>query len=158
MGWDGMGLDGTGYQKCPSNFFILSDYLENVYTYIYILKNCHQHSYGFQNFMRSWGSWWKKSKLQKVTDVSFFRSKSSLFFHRWNSFLREENTRRHCATTPNLTWNFETHKNIGENFDYMYRFMYTLSMYRKGINIIEGYFGYQKWTFRPKKRKITYLL
>ena len=36
--------------------------------------------------------------------------------------------------------------------------MYTLSMYRKGINIIEGYFGYQKWTFIPKKRKITYLL
>ena len=58
----------------------------------------------------------------------------------------------------NLTSNFEIHKNIGENFDYMYRFMYTLSMYRKGINIIEGYFGYQKWTFRPKKRKITYLL
>ena len=43
-----------------------------------------------------------------------------------------------------LDTNFETHKNIGENFDYMYRFMYTLSMYRKGINIIEGYFGYQK--------------
>ena len=58
----------------------------------------------------------------------------------------------------NLTSNFETHKNIGENFDYAYRFMYTLSMYRKGINIIEGYFGYQKWTFIPKKRKITYLL
>ena len=30
----------------------------------------------------------------------------------------------------NLTSNFETHKNIGENFDYIYRFMYTLSMYR----------------------------
>ena len=44
----------------------------------------------------------------------------------------------------NLTSNFEIHKNIGENFDYMYRYMYTLSMYPKGINIIEGYFGYQK--------------
>ena len=44
----------------------------------------------------------------------------------------------------NLTSNFEILKNIGENFDYMYRFMYALSMYRKGINIIEGYFGYQK--------------
>merc|ERR1712208_161457 len=44
----------------------------------------------------------------------------------------------------NLTSNFEIHKNIGEKFDYIYRFMYTLSMYRKGINIIEGYFGYQK--------------
>ena len=30
----------------------------------------------------------------------------------------------------NLTSNFETHKNIGENFDYMYRYMYTLSLYR----------------------------
>ena len=58
----------------------------------------------------------------------------------------------------NLTSNFETHKNIGENFDYMYRYMYTLSMYPIGINIIEGHFRYQKWTFRSKKRKITYLL
>merc|ERR1711954_130578 len=48
------------------------------------------------------------------------------------------------TTTPNLTSNFETHKNIGKNFDYIYRYMYTLSMYPKGINIIEGYFGYQK--------------
>ena len=58
----------------------------------------------------------------------------------------------------NLTSNFWTHKNIGETFDYIYRYMYTFSIYRKGINIIEGYFGYQKWTFIPKKRKITYLL
>ena len=58
----------------------------------------------------------------------------------------------------NLTSNFEIHKNIGENFDYMFRYMYTLSMYPKGLNIIEEYFGYQKWTFRPKKKKITYLL
>merc|ERR1711954_73362 len=48
------------------------------------------------------------------------------------------------TTTPNLTSKFETHKNIGKKFDYMYRFMYTLSMHRKVINIIEGYFGYQK--------------
>ena len=43
-------------------------------------KNCHQYSYGFQNFMSSWGSWSKISKLQPVGDVSFFRSKGSLFF------------------------------------------------------------------------------
>ena len=48
------------------------------------------------------------------------------------------------TTTPNLISNFENHKNIGKTFDYMYRFMYTLSMHHKGINIIEGYFGYQK--------------
>ena len=34
MGWDGMGWDRTGYQKCPSNFFILCEYIGNVYTYI----------------------------------------------------------------------------------------------------------------------------
>ena len=28
-------FDGTGYQKCPSNFFILCEYIGNVYTYIY---------------------------------------------------------------------------------------------------------------------------
>ena len=60
-------------------------------TYKYILKNCHQHSYGFQNFMSSWGSWSKISKLQQVGDVSFFRSKSSLFIFTttWESFFCE---------------------------------------------------------------------
>ena len=48
-------------------------------TYIYnILKNCYQHSYWFQNFMSSWGSWSKNSKLQQVGDFSFFGSTSSL--------------------------------------------------------------------------------
>ena len=31
MGW----MDGTEDQKCPSNFFILCEYIGNVYTYIY---------------------------------------------------------------------------------------------------------------------------
>ena len=35
-------------------------------------KACHQHSYGFQNFMSSWGSWSKISKLQQVGDVKDF--------------------------------------------------------------------------------------
>ena len=39
-------------------------------------KRCHQHSYVFQNFMSSWGSWSKISKLQQVGDFSFFGSKS----------------------------------------------------------------------------------
>ena len=78
-GWDGM--DGwTEYQKCPSNFFILCEYIEHVYTYlyIYILKNCHQHSYGFQTLMSSWRSWSKFSKVQQVADVKDFLSKNSL--------------------------------------------------------------------------------
>ena len=41
-------------------------------------KSCHQHSYGFQNFMSSWGSCSKISKLQQVGYFSFFGSKSSL--------------------------------------------------------------------------------
>ena len=34
--FDGLvgGSGGTGYQKCPSNFFILCEYIGNVYTYI----------------------------------------------------------------------------------------------------------------------------
>ena len=49
-----------------------------MYMYTYIRnKNCHQHSYGFQNFMSSWGSWSKFSKLKQVGDFSIFRSKSS---------------------------------------------------------------------------------
>ena len=60
-------------------------------TYIYILKNCHQHSYRLQNFMSSWGLWSKISKLLQVGDVSFFRSKSSLFIftNTWESFFCE---------------------------------------------------------------------
>ena len=41
-------------------------------------KNCHQHSYGFQNLMSSWGWGSKFSNLQQVGDFSFFELKSSL--------------------------------------------------------------------------------
>ena len=36
MGWDGMGWGETGYQKCPSMFFILFRYIEDVYIYLCI--------------------------------------------------------------------------------------------------------------------------
>ena len=50
-----------------------------MYIHTYIRnKNCHQYSYGFQNFMSSWGSWSKISKLHQVGDFSFFGNKSSL--------------------------------------------------------------------------------
>ena len=39
-------------------------------------KNCHQHSYGFQNLMSSWGSGSKISKLHQVGDFSLFLSKN----------------------------------------------------------------------------------
>ena len=39
-GWDGMdGMDGTESQKCPSNFFILCEYIDMyIPTYIYTQK------------------------------------------------------------------------------------------------------------------------
>ena len=40
-------------------------------TYIYILKNCNQDPYGFENLISSWGSWSKISKLQQVGDFFF---------------------------------------------------------------------------------------
>ena len=40
-------------------------------------KNCHQHSYGFQNLMSSWGWGSKFSILKQVGDFSIFGSKSS---------------------------------------------------------------------------------
>ena len=47
MGWYGW-MGWTEYQKCPSNFFILCEYIEYVlYLLIFILKNCHRNLYGF---------------------------------------------------------------------------------------------------------------
>ena len=58
----------------------LSTYIRN--------KNCHQYSYEFQNFMSSWESWSKFSKLLQVGDVKDFLSKSSLFIftNTWEAF------------------------------------------------------------------------
>ena len=61
MGWGWMGWDGTGYQKCPSIFFILCGYIDHVYVslYIYIVKSCpHKFLVGLK-FRSSWGSGWK---------------------------------------------------------------------------------------------------
>ena len=49
-----------------------------IYILKYILKNCHQHSYGFQILMSSWGWGSKFSNLQQVGDFSILGSKSSL--------------------------------------------------------------------------------
>ena len=64
-----------------------------MYMYTYIRnKNCHQYSYGFQNFMSNWGSWSKFSKLQQVGDVVDFWPKSSLFNFTttWKAFFCEQ--------------------------------------------------------------------
>ena len=51
-GWDG--LDGVS--KVSFNFlYTLWVYRSCICILIYIVKSCHQHSYGFQNSMSSWG-------------------------------------------------------------------------------------------------------
>ena len=47
-----------------------------------VVLNCHQHSYGFQNLMSSWGWGNKISELQQVRDFSIFGSKSSHVYGR----------------------------------------------------------------------------
>ena len=74
------GTDGTDGQSTKVSFNFFHTFFEfRTCTYIlkYILKNCPQHSYGFQNFMPSWGSWSKISKLEQVRDFSFCWCKSS---------------------------------------------------------------------------------
>ena len=51
------------------------------YIGIFIFKKFHKHSDGFQNFMSSWESWSKISKLQEVGNFKDFCSKASLFKH-----------------------------------------------------------------------------
>ena len=75
VGWDGVSNGSFNF------LYTLCVYRSCIYILIYILKNCHQHSYGFQNLMSSWGSWSKISKLERVGDFFFFWSKSSLLKH-----------------------------------------------------------------------------
>ena len=55
-------------------------YRYGVYLHIRVIKNCRQHSYGFQNLMSSWGVGVRFSKLQQVRDFSIFGSKSVTFY------------------------------------------------------------------------------
>ena len=78
---DRMGLlDG----KNSNTVLKFSLYLVGVYG-IYIptnmLKMCQQHSFEFQNFMSSWGSWSKNAKFWLVGYFPFFVSKIFLLKH-----------------------------------------------------------------------------
>ena len=54
--FDGMGLDGIS--KVSFNFLYTSwVYRSCIYLLIYVIKFCHQHSYGFQNLISSWRVW-----------------------------------------------------------------------------------------------------
>ena len=77
MGWDGW-MDGIS--KVSFKFlYSLWVYRTCIYLFIFIFKNCHQHTNVFVNFMSSLGSWSKNSKLKQVGAISFFRSESSVF-------------------------------------------------------------------------------
>ena len=53
-GWDGMGWDGVS--KVSFNFlYTLCVCRSCLCPHIYVLKTCHQHPYGFQNLVSSWG-------------------------------------------------------------------------------------------------------
>ena len=65
MGWGGMGWDGVS--KVSFNFLhTLWVYRSCICILIYIVKSCHQHSYGFENSMSSWGVRILSSKLVYV--------------------------------------------------------------------------------------------
>ena len=73
-----------------------------IYIYVYIFKNCRQHSNGFQNFMSSWGWVAPFSKLPYLSEFSNMRFKSCLlsflflfefifFFENLKNFLPTQN-------------------------------------------------------------------
>ena len=61
--------------------FLHTLWVVRTYIYIlkYILKNCHQHSYGFKNLMSSWGVVILFSKLPYVRDFLKNHTKSNDF-------------------------------------------------------------------------------
>ena len=63
----GTEMAASGYNQKKKWTYTLCSFL-----LVYEKKIFHQHSYGFQNFMSSWGSWPKISKLRQIGDVKDF--------------------------------------------------------------------------------------
>ena len=104
-----------GVSKVSFNFlYTLWVYSTCIYLLIYILKNCNQDPYGFENLISSWGSWSKISKLHQVGDFFF-----GLKVH----FL---NTRTRC--------NFENHNRTNQLVEFSCTF-YVLSV--SSTNVFE---------------------
>ena len=51
--------------------------------------------------------------------------------------------------TPNLTSNFETHKNVGGNFYFVYKYIYTCSIFPQSMKKIEGHFWWPSHPSHP---------
>ena len=64
------------------------------------------------------------------------------------------------SPTLNLTSNFETHRNVGDYFYFVYIYIYVFSIFPQSMKKFNGHFSgpSMKLTFRPKKRKVTFLL
>ena len=52
------------------------------------------------------------------------------------------------TTTPNLTWKFETHKNVGDNFYFAYKYIYVLNAHKVWRNL--------KGTFRDRPSNLSH--
>ena len=65
-------FDGTDGRSTKVSFNFLHNFWEfRACIYKYILKNCHQHSYGFQNLMSSWG--WGNNIFEIILCTSVFK-------------------------------------------------------------------------------------
>ena len=106
--FDGVGWGGVGRTtKVSFNFLYTSwVYRSCIYLLIYVIKFCHQHSYGFQNLISSWRVWIWFSKL--LWGNVFFKNhaKSKVF----------QNT---PSYTPFLNIFFQ----LEQNFDHFRKFV-----------------------------------
>ena len=76
VGWDGW----DGISKVSFNFLYTSwVYRSCVYLLIYVIKFCHQHSYGFQNLISSWRVWISFLKLLRGNVFFKNHAKSKVF-------------------------------------------------------------------------------
>ena len=78
MGRDGR-TDGRSTKVSFNFLHTLWEFRKCIYILKYILKNCHQHSLGFQNLMSSWGVWILILKLLCVNVFLKNHAKSKVF-------------------------------------------------------------------------------
>ena len=113
-------------------------------------KHCHQHSYEFQNLMSSLGlgntifeitlfTWVFK---YLVPNLSFLFAYLVVFW-------------KYCSPTLHLTINFETHRNVGDNFliyKYTYIFLKFVTNILMGLKI-----WCQVWVWGTQFSKLPYV-
>ena len=97
----------------------------SIYIYIYTCirnKKCHQHSYGFQNLMSSWGrvktilevnkcTWVFRFLVSKVFSFLFFFAFNHLMFKIWKTFSNSK-LKKVCFQTCHLFVCFELNNDV----------------------------------------------